>query len=146
MPSISTGTTRDPRIRAALVYRHPFLPKSDHLGLVSSTFNSPRLDGSGNPLPGFTGLSQCSAAGFQPNDGSNPNVTATPFSTTLLPYDLTRAGSLYNYFGHADIKELALYIQDQLKAGNWVFNLGIRGDLYNGLTVTRQPEPRLGAA
>jgi hypothetical protein len=133
-------------IKAGVIYQHTFLREYDHLGLVSSTFNSPCLDASGNPLPGFTDPSQCLAAGLQPNDGSNPDVTTTPFSATLRPYDLTRAGSLYNYFGHADIKELALYIQDQLKAGNWVFNLGIRGDLYNGLTVTRQPEPRLGAA
>ena len=25
--------------------------------------------------------------------------------------------------------------RDQIKAGNWLFNLGIRGDMYNGLTV-----------
>ena len=31
------------------------------------------------------------------------------------------------------MKELALYIEDQIKAGNWLFNLGIRGDMYNGL-------------
>jgi hypothetical protein len=133
-------------IKAGVVYQHTFLREYDHLGLVFSTFNSPCLDASGNPLPGFTDSAQCLAAGFQPNDGSNPDVTATPFSPILLPYDLTRAGSLYNYFGHADIKELALYIQDQLKAGNWVFNLGMRGDLYNGLTVAHQAEPRLGAA
>jgi hypothetical protein len=62
----------------------------------------------------------------------------------LLPYDLTRGGTDYDYFGHADIKELALYIEDQIKAGAWLFNLGIRGDLYNGLTSARQAEPRLG--
>ena len=50
----------------------------------------------------------------------------------------------YNYFGHADIKELALYIEDAIKAGNWVVNLGIRGDLYNGLADATQAEPRLG--
>ena len=30
--------------------------------------------------------------------------------------------------------------------GNWSINLGIRGDLYNGLVVARQAEPRLGVA
>ena len=64
----------------------------------------------------------------------------------LLPYDLTRAGSNYNYFGHADVKELALYIEDSIKAGNWLFNLGIRGDIYNGLARATQAEPRLGAS
>ena len=129
-------------IKAGVVYQQTFLREYDHLGLVSSTFNSPCLDASGNPLPGFTDPGQCAAAGYVSND---PSVGGT-FDPLLLPYDLTRSGSLYNYFGHTDVKELALYIQDELKAGNWVFNLGIRGDLYNGLTVTRQPEPRLGVA
>ena len=49
-----------------------------------------------------------------------------------------------NFLGHTDVKELALYIEDQIKAGNWNFNLGIRGDVYNGLTATGQAEPRVG--
>jgi hypothetical protein len=53
-----------------------------------------------------------------------------------------------NFFfrGHTDVKELALYIQDTITKGNWNFNLGIRGDLYNGLSTARQAEPRLGVA
>ena len=129
-------------IKAGAVYQHTFLREYDHLGLVAATFNSPCVDANGSALPGFTDPSQCAAAGYISNDAS----AGGSFIPDLLPFDLTRGGSLYNYFGHADIKELALYIQDQLKAGNWVFNLGMRGDLYNGLTITRQPEPRLGAA
>ena len=102
----------------------------------------PCVDADGNPQPGFTDPSQCAAAGFVSND---PSVDGT-FDPTLLPYDLTRNGSFYHYFGHTDVKELALYIQDQIKAGNWVFNVGIRGDLYNGLAIARQAEPRLGIA
>ena len=64
----------------------------------------------------------------------------------LQPYDLTRGGTDYFYFGHTDVKELALYVEDQIKTGNWLFNLGMRGDLYNGLTVARQAEPRVGIA
>ena len=41
---------------------------------------------------------------------------------------------------------MALYVEDQIKAGNWLFNVGIRGDLYNGLAVARQAEPRVGIA
>jgi hypothetical protein len=37
-----------------------------------------------------------------------------------------------------------MYIEDQIKAGNWLFNLGIRGDIYNGLTSAQQAEPRVG--
>ena len=53
--------------------------------------------------------------------------------TDLYPYDLTRGGTDYDFVGHTDIKELALYAEDQITLGNWLFNLGIRGDLYNGL-------------
>ncbi len=41
---------------------------------------------------------------------------------------------------------LALYVQDTISLGNWSFNLGIRGDLYNGLAIARQAEPRIGIA
>jgi hypothetical protein len=124
-------------IKAGAVYQQTFLREHDNVGVVDSTFNSPCVDANGSPQPGFTNPTQCASAGLVPNDTYNP---------ILAPYDLTRDGTYYPYFGHTDIKELALYIQDQLKAGNWVFSLGIRGDLYNGLTITRQPEPRVGIA
>jgi hypothetical protein len=69
----------------------------------------------------------------------NPNYNAV-----LAPYDLTRGGGSYQFLGHTDVKEIAMYIQDQIKAGNWLFNVGIRGDLYNGLTRAQQAEPRVG--
>lgn len=130
-------------IKAGIVYQHTFLREHDNMGLVNTTFNAPCVDAAGNPQPGFTDPAQCVANGLLPN--TDPD-SFTAFNPLLLPYDLTRGGSLYPYFGHTDVKELALYVQDQIKAGNWVFNLGIRGDLYNGLTVARQAEPRLGVA
>jgi carboxypeptidase family protein/TonB-dependent receptor-like protein len=75
------------------------------------------------------------------NDPASPT-----FNPILAPFDLTRGGSLFPFHGHADVKELALYIQDTVTKGNWSANLGIRGDVYNGLTVARQAEPRLGVA
>ena len=124
-------------IKAGVVYGQTFLNEHDNLGVVASTYNSPCLSADGTALPGFSDPSQCVTAGNQVN---------AAFLPVLLPYDLTRGGGLYSYFGHTDIKELALYIQDQIKAGNWLFNVGIRGDLYNGLATARQAEPRLGAA
>lgn len=132
--------------KAGIVYSQTFLRENDNLSIVAPTFNSPCLDANLNPVNGFTDPSQCAAAGLIPNDGSNPNATATPFNPVLLPYDLTRGGGYFNFFGHTDIKELALYVEDQIKAGNWLFNLGIRGDLYNGLTKANQAEPRVGIA
>jgi hypothetical protein len=65
----------------------------------------------------------------------------------LVPYDLTTGGQLYQYRGHTDVKELGLYVQDSINIKNWSFNVGIRGDLYNGLdAVSRQAEPRVGVA
>ncbi len=122
-------------IKAGVQYQQTFLREHDSLGVVDPTLNAPCVDASGNPVTGFNNPSQCAAAGY---------ATNTAFDPALLPYDLTRGGNNYLFFGHADVKELALYVEDTLKAGNWLFNLGMRGDLYNGLTVARQAEPRLG--
>jgi hypothetical protein len=124
-------------IKAGVLYSNTFLRERDSLGIVAPTFNAPCLNLIGEPLAGFTDPSQCAVADYLPN---------TAFNSVLLPYDITRGGTNYNYFGHADIKEVALYIEDQIKAGGWLFNLGIRGDLYNGLSSARQAEPRLGVS
>jgi hypothetical protein len=122
-------------IKAGAVYQQTFLRENDSLGVVDSTYNSPCVDANGNALPGYSSLSQC------PSGNQNP-----AFNPLLAPYDLTRGGNFYAFTGRTDVKELALYIEDMIKAGNWIFNVGIRGDLYNGLTVARQAEPRVGIA
>ncbi len=124
-------------IKAGAVYEQTFLRENDSLGVVDPTYNSPCVDASGNSLPGYSSPSECPGGASGQNPAYNP---------VLAPFDLTRGGASYQYFGQTDVKELALYIEDQIKTGNWVFNLGIRGDLYNGLTVARQAEPRLGIA
>ncbi len=65
------------------------------------------------------------------------------FNPVLAPYDLTRGGSTYLYHGQTDVKQLALYGEDSIQAGAWLFNLGLRGDFYNGLAIQRQAEPRV---
>ena len=129
-------------IKVGAVYQHTFLRENDSIGLIDAAFNSPCVDESGNPLPGFTSPTQCAHAGDVSNDPSNDGT----FDSDLLPYDLTRGGSFYKFNGHTDVKELALYAEDQITAGNWNFNVGLRGDLYNGLAITRQAEPRVGIA
>jgi hypothetical protein len=116
-------------------YGQTFLRESDSLGVVESTYNSPCTDVNGNPLPGYANQAACDGVVAIPNANYLP---------VLAPYDLTRGGGLYSYFGHTDVKELALFVEDQIKAGNWLFNLGLRGDIYNGLASSRQAEPRLG--
>ena len=102
---------------------------------------------SGNPLPGFTSPTQCAAAGDFANAPYDPtNPTGGGYNPLLAPYDLTRGGGYYTFNGHTDVKELGLYAEDQITAGNWTIMAGIRGDLYNGLAIQRQAEPRVGVA
>ena len=124
-------------IKAGLQFSHTFLRENDNLGIVEAVYNSPCVDASGNAIPGYSDPSQCGASGTF----ANPNYLAV-----LAPYDLTRGGGFYTFNGRADIKETALYVEDQIKAGQWQWNVGIRGDIYNGLTSATQAEPRVGGA
>ncbi|HKM84517.1 MAG TPA: TonB-dependent receptor [Candidatus Acidoferrum sp.] len=110
-------------VKVGILYQQTFLTEDDHFGIVDPTFN----------VPG----------------------TST-FSAILACYDLTRptpapsdgcantTSTLYPFKGHTDVKELALYAIDNITWHNWAFNLGIRGDLYNGISSGSQAEPRLG--
>jgi hypothetical protein len=123
-------------VKAGAQYGQTFLRENDSLGVVDPTyaFSAPCLDLSGNPAAGYSNQSSC------PN-GANPS-----YLPVLALYDFTRGGSYYSSIGHTDVKELGLFVEDQIKAGNWLFNLGLRGDVYNGLTSATQTEPRVGIA
>jgi hypothetical protein len=134
-------------------YEQTFLHEHDNLGVVDPTYSvtlpsgttvstAPCADTSGNLLPGFTSPSQCAGAG----DVSNAPSNGGSYYSVLAPYDLTRGGTYYHYLGHTDVKQLGLYAEDEIKAGNWDFNLGLREDVYNGLTDANQTQPRLGVA
>ncbi len=105
-------------IKAGALLEHWFLTESDNLGIVQPGF----LAGLGCPNP------------------------ANPACTDLLPFDLTQGGTNFSFRGHADVREEALYIQDTITKGNFTFNLGLRGDFYDGLSKANQAEPRLGVA
>jgi hypothetical protein len=137
-------------IKLGALYEQTFLTERDRLGIVDSTFNAPCLDDSGAAVAGFTNPNQCAAAELQPNVAENPNAPNSAqfplFNPVLLPFDLTRGGGLFTFKGHTDVKELALYVTDTISVRNWTVILGIRGDLYNGLAIARQAEPRAGIA
>jgi hypothetical protein len=116
-------------------------------GITDPGFNSPCVDQNGNsvPDPSLTSPGQCAAAGYQPNTADNPNAV-TPFSPSLLSYDLTRGGSLFAFHDTANINQYAFYVQDGITLGNFFFDIGFRFDRYDGLVSANGPEPRLGIA
>jgi hypothetical protein len=138
-------------LKAGVFFEHTFLTEDDAFGIVDPTANAVCLNADGSPFtsPGLTDPANCIAP-LQPNPS---------FLPLLGCYDLTRTAplpspdgcpnstsGLYAYNVHTDIKELALFAQDSITYKNWNFNLGLRGDLYNGIAIARQAEPRVGAA
>jgi hypothetical protein len=115
-------------LKVGATYSQTFLNENDKLGVVDPTFLGSLTNVNGAP---------CVDAAGKP--------IAAP-CTTLAPFDLTRGGGLFTFNGHTDVKELALYIQDTITKRNWSFNLGLRGDFYNGLTTHKEAEPRLGVS
>jgi hypothetical protein len=151
-------------IKAGLDYSQTFLDEADTLGIVDPTANAVCLytasrDPDTSPL--LTNPAACTGA-LEPNTGQGfgINGAALPaFNPLLACYDLTRTAALpgsddcpnstsgeYTFHGRADIRELALYVEDSVTKRNWTFNLGLRGDLYRGISSGSQLEPRLGIA
>jgi hypothetical protein len=144
-------------VKIGITYEHTFISERDAFGLVDPTANAPCLnsDGTANTDAALTNPAACGGP-LQSNVGQG---SVPAFIPLLACYDLTRTGTLptsngcpnstssdYNFFGHADIKELAFYVQDAITVRNWSFMLGVRFDKYNGITSAAQGEPRLGIA
>jgi hypothetical protein len=112
-------------VKAGATVEHTFLTENDGFGIVDPTFNNP-ASATFNPLLACYDLTRPTPAA---SDGCT-NTTST----------------LFLFHGHTDVKEVAMYVQDTITKGNWSFNLGIRGDLYRGISHAIQAEPRLGIA
>jgi hypothetical protein len=138
-------------LKAGVTYQHTILTEKDALGIVDPTANAPCLNADGSP---YTSPSLTNPVGCAGMLTQNPD-----FVPLLGCYDLTRTASLpgsdgcpsstsglYRFYGHTDVKELALYIQDSISVHNWNFNLGLRADFYNGIVSAKQLEPRFGVA
>ncbi len=113
--------------KAGVTVEHTFLTEDEHLGVVD---------------PGYVGsiTNACTAVG-------DPTCSAaSKFDLTNTTATGDPAGNLFHFHGHTDIKEFSVFAQDTITEGSWSFNLGIRGDIYNGISQGRQAEPRLGIA
>ena len=108
-------------IKAGIIYEDTILTEKDTFGIVDPTLlNSPADD---------------------------PTLACIDLTFTgPLPGCPGGKSALYGFRGHADIRELALFFQDNITLKNWTFNLGARFDHYDGITSANQAEPRLGIA
>ena len=106
-------------------------------GLTDPGFNSPCVDSNGVPVPdpALTNPSQCAAGGYSESISYQP---------ALLPYDLTRGGSLFTFRGAATIYEGSAYAEDSINLGQFTLNLGLRYDNYSGLSKGYAFQPRTG--
>jgi hypothetical protein len=115
-------------VKMGAVYQQTFLTENNQFGIIDPNVLPSTTDDTGAPC-------------FDPV--TNTATPGTPCAT-LLPIDLTRGGSLFTFKGHTDVKELAVYAMDTITKGSWSFNLGIRADIYRGLSQASEAEPRLG--
>ena len=108
-------------------------------GITDPAFNPVCLTQDGSPVtdPNLINPKSCAALGFNANPKLQPG---------LIPFDLSRNGSLFNYYAKHNINQYAFYAQDAITLGKFLLTLGLRGDMYYGLTSGSQPEPRLGLA
>ena len=151
-------------VKAGVTFQHTFLTENFNFGVTDPAFNAVCLNVADaspdtNPTPTFQG--NCTGT-LEPNDGTDARATVAAFIPALGCFDLTRPvltaaaqtqdacartqSALFPFRGRADIKELALYLQDTITLGNWAFNVGFREDLYRGIVHDSQPQPRVGFA
>jgi hypothetical protein len=109
------------------------------LGITDQTFNPVCVDANGNAAgpSTLTNPNACPSLGLTANPNLNPG---------LVPFDLTRGGSLFTYHATANINQYAFFVEDSITAGNFVFTPGLRFDRYDGLVSKTGPQPRLGIA
>ena len=113
-------------------------------GLTDPAFNSPCVDANGIPVAdaSLTSISQCAAYS---NSSYTPPFSGSPaYQPALLPYDLTRGGTLFRFRGTTTIYEESAYAQDCIKLGQFNLNLGLRYDNYDGLSKGFGVQPRGG--
>ncbi len=107
-------------------------------GVTDPTYNPVCLNAAGAALllPGVSNPAACS--GINPAYAPNPNL-----QPGIVPYDLSRGGSLFDFHGKHNINQYAFYITDSVKLGNLTINGGLREDQYNGLSSANGIQPRL---
>ena len=115
------------------------LAEAFQLGITDPTFNPVCLTSDGDPVtnPGLVDPAACAKSGFQPNPDVQPG---------LIPFDLTRGGSLFRFNDKGNINEYAFYVTDTINWGNFTLTPGLRITRYDGLSQATGVQPRIGVA
>jgi hypothetical protein len=74
---------------------------------------------------------------------TNPNFdfAAQP---GLRPYDLAAGGKYFLFHGANNINQFAFYVSDDIKFRDFMINIGLRDDQYDGLVTKNGVQPRIG--
>jgi hypothetical protein len=133
-----TYTAGNHNVKLGGVFSATKLTENFTIGLTDPGVNSPCLDADGAPVgdASLRSVSQCRGA-LSVNPDFNPD---------LLAFDLSRRGGLFAFSGEGTIKQQAAYVQDDIKAGDATFKLGVRLDHYDGLTTKTLVQPRGGVS
>lgn len=117
------------------------LSENFRFGITDPGYNPVCLDADGNPalLPGVTDPANC--ASLNALYTANPNL-----QPGIVPYDLTRGGSLFRFHGKHNVNQYAFFITDSIRFGNLTLNLGLREDQYNGLSSANSVQPRISTS
>lgn len=111
------------------------------MGVTNPGFNPVCLDSSGAPLllPGITNPAACKTVNpaYRPNPGLLPG---------LIPFDLSRGGSFFDFHALHNINQYAFYVMDQMMLGHFTITAGLREDQYDGLASSNGVQPRLGVS
>src|SRR5262249_25587873 len=102
--SISSGAHA---IKMGMDLKQTRLLENFGFGITDFTFNPVCLDSGGNAAgpPMLSDPANCAKAGLTANDA---------FSPGLLPFDLTRGGSLFAFHAAHNINQYAVYAQDAI--------------------------------
>lgn len=124
-------------LKAGVQHSTTWLTEHFQTGLTDSTFNTPCFDADGNPSSNIAlrATADCAGEGLVPN---------RDFLPALLPFDLTRGGTLFNFDAAGRILQWTAYVQDAMRLGHWSVMAGTRIDAYDGLSHEAGIQPRVG--
>jgi hypothetical protein len=108
-------------LKAGTQLQQTRLLENFQFGITNPAYNPVCLDASGNYLllPGVTNPDECS--NVNPTYMANPNL-----QPGIVPYDLTRGGSLFFFHGNANINQYAFYVTAKINLGHFTINAGLR--------------------